>query len=396
VTLVGGGVPGPDVSTADAEVARPQYLGKEELDRIFSVEEFEPLAEQRMHPSTYAYVRGWAGSGWTVENNIRAFRRWVFRPRVLVDVSVVDTSTTVLGQPVSVPVLFAPTSIHKLSHPDGEVATARAASALQTLQVLSTGSSATIEEIAEIGPQRWFQLYWYSDRGITRELIERARAADYSAIVLTVDAAIFGWREGEKRVTLVKPDEAWAVNLPRDTSGLANDMTLTWRSLEWLREASPLPIVLKGIVRADDTRLAAEHGVDAVIVSNHGGRQADGAVATLDALPRVAEAAAAVRIGRPGAGTAAGGRRPMEVYVDGGVRRGTDVLKALALGARAVLIGRPVQWGLAAGGEAGVVRMMELISGEFRSAMGLVGVRSVHEITRAVVAPNPDPRLRYG
>jgi 4-hydroxymandelate oxidase len=276
------------------------------------------------------------------------------------------------------------------------MATARAASALQTLQVLSTGSSSTLEEIAEVGPQRWFQLYWYNDRGVTRDLIQRADAAGYTAIVLTVDAAIFGWREGEKRVRLVKPEGAEAVNLPPDLSGLANDQTLTWRSLEWLREASPLPIVLKGIVRADDTRLAAEHGVDAVIVSNHGGRQADGAVATLDALPRVAEAAAAVRTGRPGAGLSAGGPRPMEVYMDGGVRRGTDVLKALALGARAVLIGRSVQWGLAAGGEAGVVRMMELISGEFRSAMGLVGVRSVDEITRAVVAPNPDPKLRYG
>ena len=286
------GTTGPDVSTADGEVARPAYLGKDELDRIFSVEEFDALAEERMHPSTYAYVRGWAGTGWTVENNIRAFRRWVFRPRVLVDVSHVDTSTTVLGIPVAVPVLFAPTSIHKLSHPEGEVATARAACALQTLQVLSTGSSATIEEIAEIGPQRWFQLYWYNDRGVTRELVQRAHAAGYTAIVLTVDAAIFGWREGEKRVTLVKPDDAWAVNLPKDISGLANDQTLTWRSLEWLREMSPLPIVLKGIVRADDTRLAAEHGVDAVIVSNHGGRQADGAIATLDALPRVAEAAA--------------------------------------------------------------------------------------------------------
>jgi 4-hydroxymandelate oxidase len=331
-----------------------------------------------MHPSTHAYVRGWAGTGWTVANNIAAFRRWVFRPRVLVDVSDVDISTTVLGTPVSVPILFAPTSIHKLAHPEGELATARAAREIQTLQVLSTGASQTIEAIAEIGHQRWFQLYWYTDRGLTRNLIERAHAAGYGAIVVTVDAAIFGWREGEARVRLVKPDGAWAVNLPEDTSGLVNDQSLTWRSLEWLRQVSPLPIVLKGIVRADDARLAAEHGVEAIIVSNHGGRQVDGAIATLDALPAVV------------AGVAGASHHP-EVYVDGGVRRGTDVLKALALGARAVLIGRPVQWGLAAGGEAGIVRMVELMSGEFRSALALCGCRSVDEVSRAIVARNPDP-----
>ncbi len=364
----------------DAEVAPPPYLGKDEVDKLFSVEEFEPLAAQRMHPSTYAYVRGWAGTGWTVENNLRAFRKWVFRPRVLVDVSDLDVSTTVLGERISFPVLFAPTSVHKLAHPEGELATARAAKHLETLQVLSTGASQTIEDIAAVGPARWFQLYWYTDRNLTRSLIDRSAAAGYTAIVLTVDAAIFGWREGEQRTTLIKPDGAWAVNLPEDTSGLVNDQSLTWRSLEWLREVSPLPIVLKGIARGDDARLAAEHGVDGIIVSNHGGRQADGAIGTLDALPGVVAAVAGV----------APDHRP-EVYVDGGVRRGTDVLKALALGARAVLVGRPVQWGLAAGGEAGIVRMMELISGEFRSALGLIGCRSAEDVSRALVMRNPDP-----
>lgn len=375
--------PGADPPTLDPEVAAPPDLGREELDRLFSVEEFEPLAAERMHRSAYLYVRNWAGSGWTTRNNAAAFRRWMFRPRVLVDVSSIDLSTTVLGTPVSLPILFAPTSVHKLSHPDGELATARASLALDTVQVLSTGSSVLIEDVAAVGHNRWFQLYWYTDRGLTRSLVERAAAAGFGAIVLTVDAAAAFWREEEARITLVRPDDAWAVNLPQDTSGLVQESSLTWESLEWLRSISPLPIVLKGIVRGDDARLAAEHGAAAIIVSNHGGRMVDGAVSTLDALPEVVAAVA-------GSARGSDGRRT-EVYLDGGVRRGTDVMKAMALGARAVLLGRPVQWGLATGGEAGIVRMMELIAGEFRSAMGLCGARNVGEITRTMVARNPDP-----
>jgi 4-hydroxymandelate oxidase len=380
--VAGGIAPGADADVApggvDAEVARPPYLAREDLDRIFSVEEFEPLARERMHSSLYRYVRGWAGSGWTTRNNTAAFRRWMFRPRVLRDVSSVDTSTTVLGTSVAAPILFAPTSLHKMAHPDGEWATARAARHLDTLQVLSTGSSVPIEDLATVGHKRWFQLYWYTDRGLTGSLVQRAASAGFGAIVLTVDAGYTFWREEEASLTLVKPDDAWAVNLPADTSTLVQESSITWRELEWLRSLSPLPIVLKGIVRGDDARLAMEHGADALIVSNHGGRQVDGAVATLDALPEVV------------AGVAEAGGRG-EVYLDGGVRRGTDVMKALALGARAVLLGRPIQWALATGGEAGIVRMLELVTGEFRSAMGLCGAARVSEIERAMVTRNPDP-----
>jgi len=378
-----GGAESPEAAP-DAAIARPPYLGKPELDQIFSVEEMEPLAAKRMHPTAYDYVRGWAGTGWTTSQNILAFRRWVFRPRVLVDVTEVSTATTVLGTPVSMPILFAPTSVHQLAHPHGELATARAAKALDTLQVLSTGSSVRLEEVAEVGHKRWFQLYWYTDRELTRSLIERAAAAGYGAIVLTVDASYPYWRENEARTVVVKPEGMVAANLPADLSSLAYEPSVTWKSLDWLRSVSALPLVLKGIVRADDALLAAEHGVDGIIVSNHGGREVDGGIPTLDALPAIADAVAATSA-RPATG------RPMEVYVDGGVRRGTDVLKALALGARAVLLGRPVQWGLAAGGEAGIVRMLELISGEFHSALGLVGATRVDEVTRAMVARNPDP-----
>ncbi len=368
--------------TGDGVVARPPYLGREELDALFSVEEFEPLAAARMHPTTYQYIRGWAGTGWTAAENMRAFQRWVFRPRFMRDVTHLDTSTTVLGETVAAPILFAPTSVHKLAHPHGEAATAGAARALDIVQVLSTGSSTSLEDIAGIGPKRWFQLYWYTDRGLTRELVERAVAAGFTALVLTVDAPVIGWRETERRTAMVKPDDATAVLLPEDLSGVAQATDLTWESLEWLRSVSPLPLVLKGIGRSDDARLAAAHGADALIVSNHGGRQLDGGIATLDALPGVA---AAVE------GLHGAGGRPLEVYMDGGVRRGTDVVKALALGARAVLIGRPVQWGLATGGEAGVLRMLELIFGEFRSAMGLCGATRPSEITRAMVTRNPEP-----
>lgn len=348
--------------------------GPDELARIFSVEEFEPLARARMEPSAYGYVAGWAGTGWTTRHNRAAYGRWVFRPRVLVDVSSVDTATTVLGTPIDVPILFAPTAIHRLSHPDGELATARAARALGTIGVLSTGCSLPIEDVAAVGHRRWFQLYWYTNRELTRELIERANASGFEAIVLTVDAPVPYWRETEARLPLLLPPDVTQPNLPRDPN-LAYDRTLTWDSLEWLRSVSPLPILLKGVVRADDARRAAEHGVAGIIVSNHGGRQADTATPTLEALPAITEAV--------------DGR--IDVLVDGGVRRGTDVLKALALGARAVLIGRPVQWGLAVGGEAGVVRLVDLMAGELRSAMGVTGCRTIDEIGPTLLRRNPDP-----
>jgi len=356
----------------DPAPRRPD-LTPDELARIFSVEDFEPLAAQRMHPTAYAYIRGWAGSGWTWRQNVLAWRHWVLRPRALVDVSSLDVSTTVLGTPISVPIMFAPTSIHKIAHPDGELATARAAKQIDTLQVLSTGASTTFEDVAAIGQKRWLQLYWFNDREITRSLVERAHAAGFGAIVLTVDAPVEYWRENELRVPLVKPDGMSQPNVPTGLN-LIYDPTLTWTSLEWLRSISPLPIVLKGILRADDAVRAVEHGAAGILVSNHGGRELDTSTSTIEALPSIAEAV--------------DGR--IEVYVDGGVRRGTDVLKALALGARAVLVGRQIQWALAVGGDAGIVRLFELMTGEFTSAMALCGARNVGEITPSVVRRNLD------
>lgn len=346
------------------------YLDTHEIAGLFSVEEFEPLARERMHEAGYRYVAGWAGTGETVRLNREAFGRWLLRPRVLVDVSSIDPSTTVLGRRVSLPVLFAPCALHRLAHPDGELATAAASVAVDTTMILSTSASATIEEVAEVAHDPWFQLYWLTDRELTRDLALRAAAAGYRAICLTVDAPLGGWREGEERLPVPIDATCRQANLPEEVEV---ETRLTWSSLEWLRSISPLPLVLKGIMTPEDGRLAIEHGADAIVVSNHGGRQLDWAQASLDVLPEILEAV--------------DGR--VEVLVDGGARRGTDVLKALALGARAVLIGRPIYWGLGTGGAPGLIALVELIRGELVSAMALTGVTKVADLRRDVIARRP-------
>lgn len=352
---------------------RPPPLGPHELSRIFSVEEFPALALARMGPEVYDVVEGGAGTGWTIAENRAAFGRWVFRPRVLIDVDDVSLGTSVLGTPIDIPILFAPSASHRLAHPDGELATARAARRLNTIQVLSTYSSVSLEDVAGEGAHRWLQLYWFTDRGVTQDLVERAAAAGYGAITVTVDAARLAWRDGLLRAPFVLPAGIGEPNVP--DRPLDVDAALTWDSLAWLRSVSPLPIVLKGIVRPDDAHRAIDAGVAAIVVSNHGGRQVDGCVASLEALGPIVDAVAS----------------EIEVLLDGGVRRGTDVLKALAIGARAVLLGRSVQWGLAAGGEPGVVRILDLIVGELRSAIALCGCRSIGEVSPAILRRNPDP-----
>jgi isopentenyl diphosphate isomerase/L-lactate dehydrogenase-like FMN-dependent dehydrogenase len=354
------------VALREGRVEPPVYLGPDELARLFSVEEFEPLARERMVDSAYRYVAGWAGTGETVRLNREAFGRWVFRPRGLVDVSSIDPSTTVLGQPVSLPVLFAPSALHRLAHPEGELATASASVTASTIMIMSTSASSTIEDVAAVARDPWFQLYWLTDRELTRDLVQRAAAAGFRALCLTVDAPVGGWRESELRYPVPINEDCRAANLPDEVEV---ETRLTWSSLEWLRSISPLPLVLKGIMTAEDARLAVEHGADAIVVSNHGGRQLDWAQASLEAMPVIVDAV--------------DGR--LEILTDGGIRRGTDVLKALALGARAVLIGRPVFWGLATGGAAGLGAMVELIRGELVSAMALTGATRIADVGRHLV-----------
>jgi 4-hydroxymandelate oxidase len=352
---------------------------------FLNLTEIELAARERLAPLAYEYYVGGANDEVTIRENRAAFERLALRYRVLVDVSRRSTSTTVLGTRVDFPVLVAPTAFQRLACDEGEMATARAAAASGTVMILSTASTCTIEDVGAVGGNLWFQLYVYADRGMTKALVERAEASGMRAIVLTVDAPMLGRRERDLRNRFHLPDGVRLANVPSSgsvpmptghgESGLANhfasgiDAALTWKDVDWLRSITKLPVLIKGIVRGDDAVRAVDHGAAGVIVSNHGGRQLDTAIASVRALPEVAEAVA--------------GRA--EVLLDGGVRRGTDVIKALALGARAVLLGRPVVWGLAAAGESGARRVLELLRAEVDLAMALCGCPSVGDISRDLV-----------
>jgi 4-hydroxymandelate oxidase len=350
-----------------------------------TIEDFESAAHQILPKLVFDYYAGGSGTEWTLRENRRAFGRWFIRPRVLVDVGEVDTRTSVLGTIIPFPILLAPTAFQRMAHPEGELATAEAAKALDAVMILSTISTVSLEDVAATGVRRWFQLYVLKDRDLTTELVKRAYSAGYAALVLTVDTAMLGRRLRDERNRFALPPGITLANLERsglpDSTGSGlfsfflerHDASLSWDDVAWLRSLSPLPLVLKGIVTAEDTRLATEAGVDAIVVSNHGGRQLDGAPATLDALPEVVEAA--------------GGKT--EILIDGGVRSGPDVFKALALGARAVLIGRPYLWGLAVDGAAGVRTVLEILREDLILTMALAGKARVAEIDRSAVAPSP-------
>lgn len=351
-----------------------------------NVLELEALAREKLSREAYDYYASGAEDEVTLRSNRLAWERLTIAYRVLVDVSQRRMATTVLGQPVSMPILVAPTAFHGLSHPEGEVATARAAGAAGTAMIVSTLANRRVEDIvAASAAPVWFQLYVYRDRGASEHLVRRAEAAGCRALVLTVDAPFLGRRERDVRNRFSLPPGLAVANmlpegygeLPEKAaeSGLAAyfatllNPALTWQDVDWLRSVTRLPIVIKGIVRPDDAVRAAEAGAAGIVVSNHGGRQLDTSPATVDVLPRITDALAARGL-------------PCEVFVDGGVRRGTDVLKALALGARAVLVGRPILWGLAAEGEAGVARVLHFLHREFDLAMALAGAPTLADITR--------------
>ena len=339
---------------------------------IVNLTDLDAAAEAVLDPVAWAYYSGGAGDERTVRENVDAWSRRTLRPRVLVDVSVIDTSTTLLGTPVRLPVGVAPTALHGLCCPDGELATARAAARQGALYAFSTLATRPMEDVADVDGPRWFQLYAHNDRGISADLVARAAAAGFGALVVTVDLPVFGRRERE-----IRAGYQWGV--PRDYGNLAkygdaaadlHAFQLRWADLEWLRGLTDLPIVLKGVLTGEDAALACEHGVDAVWVSNHGGRQLDRVAATVDVLEECVQAVA--------------GRA--EVYVDGGMRRGTDVLTALALGARAVFAGRPWLYALATGGEEGVVAAFDVVRAELETAMALLGTPTVDAVTRSHLA----------
>ena len=359
------------------------------MTQPINLAEYEARARELLPRMVYDYYAGGADDELTVAENVVAWDRLRVRPRVLVDVSQVDCRTTVLGQPIAMPVLTAPCAFNALAHPDGERAVARAATAAGIIQVVSTAATTSLEDVAAVPGPRWFQLYCYRDREVTRALVLRAEAAGYAALCVTVDVPYLGRREREVRGGFHLPPGVTLRNLEMHAadrivaahgeSGLTNyvnslwDPALTWESLDWLRSITRLPIVVKGILTAEDARLALDHGVAAIIVSNHGGRQLDGAVSGAEALPEVVDAA----MGRG------------EVLVDGGIRRGAHVMKALALGARAVLIGRPYLWGLGVGGEAGVRDVLDILRREIVLAMALAGCPGVAQIGAGLLSGRP-------
>jgi isopentenyl diphosphate isomerase/L-lactate dehydrogenase-like FMN-dependent dehydrogenase len=356
-----------------------------------AMEDLEQKARTVLTPEAYDYLAGGAGAEDTVRANREAFRRWRIVPRFLRDVAQRDLSVSVLGQRFQAPFLLAPIGVQSILHKDAELAVARAARALSIPLVLSTLSSTTMEAVAEAmgDVPRWFQLYWPRNNDLAASFLTRAERAGYSTLVVTLDTYLLGWRErdlqraylpflqGEGlanylsdpvfRAALPAPPEKDPLPVIRYFLQVVSNPALTWDELAFLRSRTRLPIVLKGILDPDDARKAVDHGVDGIIVSNHGGRQLDGAIASLDALPRVARAVA--------------GR--VELLFDSGIRRGADVIKAVALGARCVLLGRPYGYGLAVGGEQGVREVLHNLLADIDLTLGLAGCSSFAELSRS-------------
>jgi (S)-2-hydroxy-acid oxidase len=351
---------------------------------LLTVADYERLAEERVPPEVWCYFAGGTEDEVTLQANRTAFSRWQFRPRVLVDVAHVTTETEVLGTPVSLPVLVAPTAMHRLLDPEGEVATARACAEAGTIMCVSTITTRRHAEIRDAAPAapRWLQVYILADRGRTEESLDEAAECGYSALMLTVDTPYWAHRERDIRLGFHVPEDLPLPYSASDEASRASGIafvpvspSVSWRDVEWLADRSGLPVLVKGILTGEDARLAVEHGAAGVVVSNHGGRQLDGTPASLDALPEIVEAV--------------GGRVP--VLLDGGVRRGTDALKALALGARAVFVGRAPLFGLAVAGETGVQHVLELLRDELSRALALLGCTRPDEVTRAHVQPALPP-----
>jgi 4-hydroxymandelate oxidase len=341
---------------------------------LVNLRDFEAAARTCLDPVYYDYFASGAQDETTVAANEAAFRGRTLIPRVLRGCPPPRLETSVLGQTAAMPVLIAPTAFHRLACPDAEVATGRAAAAADVIMIAAMLSTVTIEEIAATGAKLWFQLYIQPDLAFTESLVRRAEAAGCRALVVTVDSPTLGRNErGDRNNFHDLPPGVYCANM--GAAGHVRQVVLSpaisWWHVDWLRETTSLPILLKGVLHPADAKLAVEHGVDGLIVSNHGGRQLDATPASLDRLAPIAEAV--------------GGRVPL--LLDGGVRRGTDVAKAIALGARAVAIGRPALWGLAVAGEAGVRRVLELLRVELTNALTLLGVGAPAELTRDQVVP---------
>ncbi|MDP6451712.1 MAG: alpha-hydroxy acid oxidase [SAR202 cluster bacterium] len=352
-------------------------------DRPINLYEYEALAKERMPKPEWDFVEGGATDEITISRTRQAFDSIMLRPRMLVDVDVRDLSTTVLGERIDFPLMMCPAGHHIRAHPDAELATVRAASAMDVGMILSSGSSVVMEEVASAATCKlWYQQYFYRDRGVTELMAHRADESGYSALCITLDASIRSKRERNLRNDYMLPASPNYDGLEVSPGGFAPSSDdappafsgmvspkATWDEFDWLASKTDLPLIAKGVMTGEDGRLAVENGVKAIIVSNHGGRSLDPTFATIEVLPEVVEAVDG----------------KAEVYLDGGIRRGSDILKALALGARAVLIGRPMFWGLAVNGEEGLKHIIEILRDEFESTMGLCGKPDIASIDRSVI-----------
>jgi 4-hydroxymandelate oxidase len=380
--------PNPDSVTAFAQSAD----APKEMAGAVNLFDFEPLARSRISPMAWEYISGGAGDEVTLRWNRDSFDRITLRPRILVDVSRLDTRVKLFGRELPHPILLAPTAYQRMVHPEGELATVKGAGAAGATMVVSTMATTSVEEIAAAATSPlWFQLYVQPDRAFTRDLVQRAEAAGCQALVVTVDTPVVGLRNREMRIKFALPPGMDRPNLKglktSSTSHLPPeneiysavlDPKLTWKEIDWLRSLARTPVLLKGVLNPDDAELAVKAGVSGIIVSNHGARNLDTLPATIDVLPEVAARVA--------------GRVP--VLMDGGIRRGTDVLKALALGANAVLIGRPYLYGLGAAGAEGVTRVVNILRREFEMAMALTGRTGVAGIDHSVLWSDRQPTPR--
>jgi len=350
---------------------------KVEAPAVLSLPEFEEHAQRCLSPMAYAYIASGAADEITLRWNRDAYDSIRLRPRVLRDVANVDTTVTLFGQTLAFPILLAPTAYHRVIHPEGEIETAKGAGAAGATWVVSTATTTPLEDIARVATAPlWFQLYVQPDKSITKDLVQRAEAVGCQALCLTVDTPVQGVRNRQTRTRFALPPGVTVPYMTQiDAEGRAvmdnrRGMVTTWKDVEWLRSFAKVPVLLKGILDADDAELSVSAGASGIIVSNHGARNLDTAPATIDVLPEISERVQ--------------GRVP--VLVDGGVRRGTDVVKAVALGATAVMIGRPYCYGLAVGGAAGVQRVVEILRNELEMTMQLMGRRTLKELDRSAIS----------
>jgi 4-hydroxymandelate oxidase len=342
--------------------------------------EFEDVAKERLPKEEYDYIAGGATDEISVDRNRRAYASWALRPRVLRDVSVLDLSTTVLGTKVNLPVLIAPCGAHKRAHPEGELATYRAAAACGTILAVSANSNTSFEDLAKAANgYLWVQMYPFRNKEMTKDWLKRAKESGYKAVVVTLDSQWPPKRERNIRNNYRRtrgvnyPGASAETPRPAGRAGEGSDPAATWKDLEWIKAAADLPVVAKGVMTGEDVELCAEVGANGVIVSNHGGRHLDNTLATIEVLSEAVAAA----------------KDKMEIYLDGGIRRGADVVKAIALGARAVFIGRPLFWGLAVDGENGVVRVLNILREEIEITMAKCGRPTIASIDSSVVVKAP-------